>query len=48
MIDADLEPKIIEINFQPDCTRACKFVPEFYNDLFSTLFLDKPSGVELV
>lgn len=48
MIDADLEPKIVEINFQPDCTRACKFVPEFYNDLFSTLFLDKPSGVELV
>jgi tubulin--tyrosine ligase-like protein 12 len=48
MIDENLEPRIIEINFQPDCTRACKFVPEFYNDLFSTLFLDKDSGVELI
>ena len=38
MIDENLEPYIIEINYQPDCTRACKFIPEFYNDIFSTLF----------
>ena len=36
--------EIIEINYQPDCTRACKFVPEFYNDIFSTLFFEKDSG----
>ena len=43
MIDEDLEPHVIEMNYQPDCTRACKFVPEFYNDLFYTLFLEKES-----
>ena len=31
-----------------DCTRACNFVPEFYNDLFKTLFINEPSGVELI
>ena len=48
MIDDNLEPHVIEMNFQPDCTRACKFVPEYYNDLFSTLFLEKESGMSLV
>jgi tubulin--tyrosine ligase-like protein 12 len=48
MIDEYLEPRVLEINYSPDCTRACKFVPEFYNDIFETLFLNKLSGVELV
>lgn len=48
MLDENLEPYIVEINFQPDCTRACNFVPEFYNDLFKTLFINEPSGVELI
>ena len=48
MIDDQLEPHIIEINYQPDCTRACKFVPEFYNDIFSTLFFEKESGMTKV
>ena len=48
MIDTDLEPKVLEINFSPDCTRACKFVPEFFDDVFATLFLNKPSGVESI
>ena len=48
MVDKDLEPHIIEINYQPDCTRACKFVPEYYNDIFSTLFLEQESGMSKV
>ena len=48
MIDEQLEPYIIEINYQPDCTRACKFIPEFYNDIFSTLFFEKESGMSKV
>jgi tubulin--tyrosine ligase-like protein 12 len=35
-----IEPMICEVNFMPDCTRACKFHPYFFNDIFSTLFLD--------
>ena len=48
MIDENLEPYIIEINYQPDCTRACKFIPEFYNDIFSTLFFEKESRMSKV
>ena len=48
MLDEELEPYIIEINYQPDCTRACKFIPEFYNDIFSTLFFEKESGMSKV
>jgi tubulin--tyrosine ligase-like protein 12 len=48
MLDNELEPHIIEINYQPDCTRACKFVPEYYNDIFSTLFFEQESGMSKV
>ena len=48
MLDEELDPYIIEINYQPDCTRACKFIPEFYNDIFSTLFFEKESGMSKV
>jgi hypothetical protein len=48
MIDEDLEPKVLELNYSPDCTRACKFIPEFFNDIFSTLFLEHAKGVESV
>lgn len=41
MIDEYLEPKILEFNFSPDCTRACKYTPSFFNDIFSTLYLNK-------
>lgn len=37
-----LRPIILETNFQPDCTRACKYFPSFYNDLMNVLVLDRP------
>jgi hypothetical protein len=48
MIDNENQPKVLEINYSPDCTRACKYTPEFFDDIFRTLFLNDPSGVELV
>lgn len=36
-----IEPMICEINFMPDCTRACKYHPSFFNDVFYTLFLNE-------
>ena len=35
-----IEPIICEINYMPDCKRACKYHPSFFNDVFNTLFLD--------
>lgn len=35
-----MEPMICEVNFMPDCSRACQFHPNFFNDVFNTLFLD--------
>jgi tubulin--tyrosine ligase-like protein 12 len=48
MIDENLEPKVLELNYSPDCTRACNYHPEFFDDIFSTLFLEKDAGVEQV
>ncbi|XP_034251207.1 tubulin--tyrosine ligase-like protein 12 [Thrips palmi] len=35
-----IQPKLLEINWTPDCRRACEYYPNFYNDIFSLLFLD--------
>jgi tubulin--tyrosine ligase-like protein 12 len=48
MIDETLQTKVLELNYSPDCTRACVYHPEFFDDIFSTLFLGKEAGVELV
>nr|CDS34203.2 tubulin tyrosine ligase protein 12 [Hymenolepis microstoma] len=38
-----VEPQICEVNFIPDCTRACQYYPDFHNEAFDFLFLDKES-----
>jgi hypothetical protein len=37
MLTSDRKPKIIEVNFSPDCTRACQYDSEFVNNIFSVV-----------
>ncbi|XP_044263913.1 tubulin--tyrosine ligase-like protein 12 [Tribolium madens] len=41
----EIQPKLLEINWTPDCKRACQYYPNFYNDIFKLLFLDESSNV---
>lgn len=42
MIDGnDFQPKLLEMTFSPDCHRACKYHPSFYDDVFECLYLHK-------
>ncbi|BFZ09676.1 hypothetical protein BsWGS_12715 [Bradybaena similaris] len=43
-----MQPKILEVNFGPDCARACKYHPSFVNDIFSVLFMDDTEGKQVV
>lgn len=36
-----MQPKLLEVNYTPDCKRACEYYPDFYNDIFKLLFLDQ-------
>jgi tubulin--tyrosine ligase-like protein 12 len=38
MIGENFQPQLLECNFAPDCTRACKYDAQFYNVIFSVLF----------
>lgn len=35
-----VQPKILEVNWTPDCNRACVYYPDFYDDIFLLLFKD--------
>ncbi|XP_058812359.1 tubulin--tyrosine ligase-like protein 12 [Topomyia yanbarensis] len=37
----NIQPKLLEVNFTPDCKRACEYYPDFFNDIFNLLFLDQ-------
>ncbi|XP_061389978.1 tubulin--tyrosine ligase-like protein 12 [Musca vetustissima] len=36
-----MQPKLLEVNWTPDCKRACDYYPDFYNDIFKLLFLNE-------
>lgn len=44
----EVQPKLLEINFTPDCHRACTFYPNFYNQVFNVLFRDVTDGQDVV
>ncbi|XP_017768561.1 PREDICTED: tubulin--tyrosine ligase-like protein 12 [Nicrophorus vespilloides] len=39
-LSSHFQPQLLEINWTPDCKRACEYYPDFYNDIFRLLFLD--------
>lgn len=38
--EGNMQPILLEVNFTPDCKRACNYYPNFYNDIFKNLFLN--------
>lgn len=43
--DIEIEPKLLEVNWIPDCERACLYYSDFYNDIFALLFLNEMKDV---
>jgi len=44
MIDEGFQPKLLEINFGPDTDRACIYDPNYYDNVFTVLFLNEKEG----
>jgi tubulin--tyrosine ligase-like protein 12 len=40
-----MQPKLLEVNWSPDCQRACEYYPDFYDDVFGLLFFDEEKDV---
>lgn len=40
----DIIPQVLEVNYGPDCERACRYHPNFFNYIFSLLFLGDSNG----
>jgi len=47
LLDSEFNPYLLEFNFCPDITRACKFNPEFLNDVFKLLFLNDTANGQI-
>jgi tubulin--tyrosine ligase-like protein 12 len=41
-------PQMLEFNWMPDCERACQYYPEFFNNVFNTLFLNETEGQNVI
>ena len=39
-----MSPKILEINWGPDCKRAISYYPQFFDNVFAHLFLGETEG----
>lgn len=42
--DDIMQPTLLEVNWTPDCRRACEYYPQFFNEIFSWLFVDETSS----
>ncbi len=40
-----MKPRLLEMNYCPDCVRACKYHPEFFNHVFQVLFMGVTEGI---
>lgn len=40
----EIIPQVLEVNYCPDCERACQYHPNFFNFIFSLLFLGDSNG----
>ncbi|PRQ47007.1 putative tubulin-tyrosine ligase/Tubulin polyglutamylase [Rosa chinensis] len=47
MLDTPFQPKLLEVTYCPDCTRACKYDMEAARDfyIFGCLFLNETTHV---
>lgn len=44
----DIQEKLLEINWTPDCKRACEYYPDFYDNVFRLLYLDEVEETQFV